>query len=503
MRYHCWPLRIASLLSLTLLAGRLTGLLREIKLAHTLGVSREADTAIIFLSLPDLLVNLLLSGGLSAVLVPRFRVLSIEESELLFRQVFVFVSAAFTVIASLVIVFPVEVFSLLAPGLDQTLGDISPMNMFLLASSMPLAAASGVTTAYLNSRECYLLPGCGTLIYNSGVFAGLVVGQTVEQPLTGLCLGIAAGSLVRVMSQCAAIPSSIWLGSYIYRGFKMVLARDFVVATLSASLLILVPVFLRASSSMLGDGLLSSFNYALKLVDLPSGIIFGSLSTVALTRFSELEAAGDFSSARAEAKVELLRSSLLASVLTIIGVWFAEPVASTIFRHGAMHDDSIVLITRLFQISLLGIPGIAFIGISTAALNAARCSHKVFTITIRCLLFLPFLAIPGYLSKSGELLMLGLVFFQATLGVALAKSAGLLSFRGILPSVSNLNQECKLSIIFVAATVCIDWVLQVSHLITYDWIRVGVALIGFCFAIVLPQNLGRPSNLRNSSGKPK
>ena len=58
-----WLLGSSTILSLAILAGRLTGLVRELQLAATFGVSTDADIAVLCLTLPDLLVNLLLLEG--------------------------------------------------------------------------------------------------------------------------------------------------------------------------------------------------------------------------------------------------------------------------------------------------------------------------------------------------------------------------------------------------------------------------------------------------------
>ena len=63
-------LQASTLVSLALLLSRLSGLIREQVLGARLGLSAEMDAAVLILTLPDLLVGLLLSGGFAAALVP-------------------------------------------------------------------------------------------------------------------------------------------------------------------------------------------------------------------------------------------------------------------------------------------------------------------------------------------------------------------------------------------------------------------------------------------------
>lgn len=476
----------STILSLTLLAGRLTGLLREIQLAAAFGVTSKADVAVLLLTLPDLLVNLLLSGGLSAALVPRFRSLSPAETDALFRRSLLVALAVFTSLAVLLLVCSHGVFMLLAPGLRHH-ADLPGAGMLaLLASALPLTAASGVATAYLNAGHRFFIAGCGTLIFNLGVLAGLLVGQGMGQALLGLCVGIGAGALLRAASQFAALPGTVWRGTAASSGFDRAFGRAFLAATLSASLMLLAPVLVRAMASTLGSGVISSFNYALKLVELPVGILFGSIATVALSRLSEREAAGDRTGSRALAGHDLSRSLLLAIAVTVFGVWFAAPVVRVVLARGAMHPQGLRSVAELFQIALLGVPAVAVIGIAAAALNAAQRTSRVFSGTACCLALLPLLALPGLLAGSARLLMMAVVGFQLALAIVLCRSAGLLPLgrRGWLTHRMLIGSVVYLAI--AGSTAAIDCAIALAPGKGNDLLRLGLAALGFAGAITLP-----------------
>lgn len=486
LRLGRWALGASTILSLTLLAGRLTGLFREIQLAAAFGVTSDADVAVLLLTLPDLLVNLLLSGGLSAALVPRFRALSAAEADALFRRALLVALAVFTALAVLLFAWPRGVFTLLAPGLRHSTDLPGASILALLASALPLTAASGVATAYLNAGHRFFIAGCGTLIFNMGVLAGLLVGQAMGQALVGLCVGIGVGALVRAASQFAALPGNVWRGTAATSCFDRGFGRTFLAATLSASLMLLVPVLVRAMASTLGSGVISSFNYALKLVELPVGILFGSIATVALSSLSEREAAGDRTGARAAAGHDLRRSLLLALAVTVLGAWFAAPVVRIVLARGAMHPQALRSVAELFQIALLGVPAVAVIGIAAAALNAAQRTSRVFTGTACCLALLPVLAVPGLLAGSDRLLMLAVVGFQLALAIVLSRSAGLspLGTRGWLTRRMLIGSVVCLAI--AGSTASIDCSLALAPGGGNDLLRLGLAAFGFAGAIAVP-----------------
>lgn len=485
-RFGRWTLGASTILSLTLLAGRLTGLLREIQLAAAFGVTSDADVAVLLLTLPDLLVNLLLSGGLSATLVPRFRALSPAQADALFRRALLVALAVFTALAVLLLAWPRGVFTLLAPGLRHRADLPGAGTLVLLASALPLTAASGVATAYLNAGHRFFLAGCGTLIFNLGVLTGLCVGQAMGQALLGLGVGIGAGALVRAASQFAGLPGSVWHVTAAESGFDRAFGRAFLAATLSASLMLLVPVLVRAMASTLGSGVISSFNYALKLVELPVGILFGSIATVALSRLSALEAAGDRTGARGAASHDLRRSLLLALAVAVLGAWFAAPVVRLVLSRGAMHPQALRSVVELFQIALLGVPAVAVIGIAAAALNAAQRTSKVFTGTAGCLALLPVLALPGLLVGSDRLLMLAVVGFQLALSVVLCRSAGLLPLGPRGWFTRGMIIGLVFCLVISGATAWIDRAWSLSPLGDNDLLRLGLAVLGFAGAITVP-----------------
>ena len=59
-----------------MLLARMTGFLREIAIAQIGGASQQSDVVIVFLTFPDMMISLLLGGGLMAALVPNFRSLA-------------------------------------------------------------------------------------------------------------------------------------------------------------------------------------------------------------------------------------------------------------------------------------------------------------------------------------------------------------------------------------------------------------------------------------------
>lgn len=405
-------------LSIALFAGRLAGLFREIELAKIFGVGPDADAAIILLSLPDLLVNLLISGGLSAALVPRFLSLNASQSAALFRQVSFFVVLIFIPLSLITVFFPDIVFRILAPGVTfpQT---IHWYYLVAIGLAIPLTGASGVTSAYLNAKNRYFVAGCGTLVFNLIIIAMLqfdsdsVLGEIGQNKLLLLCIGVGLGALVRWASQVAVLPKIANNNQKLFL-IDSSLSKSFFNAVLSSSLLLITPVLIRALASLTGEGAVAAFNYAQKLIELPVGVFFASLSTVALTKISQINMAKENKNKRMDIFVYYVQYSItLSIVIVVLGVWFSDFIVQLIYGRGKLDVLAIKRIVELFNIGLLALPMMAISLVATAYLNANKLNLLVLKISITSLFTLVTLILLGIFKSSETELMYAVVVFYS------------------------------------------------------------------------------------------
>ena len=480
-----WIIGASGLLSGALLAGRLSGLLRDLELAAAFGVSARADVAVLLLALPDLMVNLLLSGGLGAALIPRILSLSDGSAAALFRRALLGAVLAFGAAALAFLAWPRAVLGVLAPGLRHTLELPPAVALAGVAVAIPLTAAAGVVTAYLNARHRFFVAGCGTLIFNSCILGGLWLVGPGTTALLALGIGIGVGALVRLAAQLTVVPSSVWRSRAPQIGLDDGFRKAFFAATLSSSLILLVPVAVRAMASTLGSGAIASFTYALKLVELPVGILLGSITAVTFSRLSALYSASDSASATVTAHGALRRSVLLALAVTLPGVWFADSLVHLVLARGAMNAESLRRVASLFQLALLGVPAVAVSGVAVVALNARRRTGAVLLATFGCLSMLPVLALPGLVLNSERTLMLAVVCFQATHAFWLARSAGLVTFGSHGWLGGRMWHAVVSSVVLGGTASAIDAVFGIEN----HWLRSLLAGAAFACAALLPARL--------------
>lgn len=412
------------LLSLIILIGRLTGFVREIRVGSLFGLSNEADLAVILLTTPDLLVNLLLAGGMSAALIPEFARLGRAERAALFFRVTAIVALAFGLIAILLATFPQVLLLFLAPGYAfAPLGDAHPA-FAIAAVAIPFAGVTGVTAALLNADQRFLIAGAGTLVFNATVIAMLSVNVANAGPLLVLAVAIAAAAILRYAIQLIAS----------FRHLRPVLRLDGVdgvdllrrfAATLTASTLILLfPVVVRSLLSLGGAGNIAAFNFATKLVELPSGIVLTTLSTVALPALSRLLAEDRENEAR---QMFVQQSGLalgLALAIMLPAAIFAYPVTDLLFGYGRMGPDEIRQIGDFGRVCIFSLPGIALTSMAMAMLNAQRRTGTLLRLTLVATAVLALTVTPGVLLANPLLTAAALPFTNAVLAGFLLRAVG-------------------------------------------------------------------------------
>lgn len=430
-------LRSGILLGLALMAGRLAGFARELVLASSFGLSVQADVAIVLLTLPDLLVNLLLSGGLSVALVPALRSAGTRQASALFTQVSLVVLALFSAMALLLLIAPSLWLTPLAPGVVLPEGMRSGWIWVLVAIAMPLTALSGVSSAALNAQDRFFVAGCGTLIFNICVIVALwlspkeIQAQTIG--LLSLCIGLVVGAVLRWLSQLIALRTDfLRLLSWQPWVLDRDLLRSFWAGLAAASILILVPVLIRACASLLGEGKLAAFNYAIKLVELPLGILITTLATVAFPRLSELYAKADHKRFWILLSSSLQRSLLLSLVVVLCGWQFVDAMIAILFVSGNLGTESRMLLLDLVRIALFSVPCIGLSSLLTAALNAKREPDVVLRCTVLALLALPLICLPGVLAQSAQGLMWALPAVHGLLALLLMRALHVRLSRSVL-----------------------------------------------------------------------
>ena len=411
-------------LALTLLLGRLSGLLRESIVASVFGVSAQSDVAVILLSLPDLMVNLLIAGGLSAAFVPQLVKASVAEADILARFVGLITTTLFGFLGLMIYVSPEVVLAALAPGRTDQTQLLSGRLLVLIGLALPCAAISGVLGAYINAHGRFFVSGLGTFIFNVAVIAALLLGFG-QTSLQALSIGVFAGAVLRVVPQLYYLPMRLFRSPAVLPANWRVLLRSFFAGLFAVGATLLAPVILRAAASLFEGGSVSVLKYAEKLVELPIGVGLGAVSIVSLTAISKASAAGGTQSASNETVKHMRIAFSLGCLATLGSLGFAEPVAQLAFGYGKMTARDVDMVAELFRIGALSIPFAALSMMATNFLYATGRTTTALWITLLALCSLLPMAYFAVKSGSNLYLMVAFSIYQAVLATAIMFKSGL------------------------------------------------------------------------------
>jgi putative peptidoglycan lipid II flippase len=371
--------RASILVSLALLLSRLSGLVREQVLGARLGLSAEMDGALLLLTLPDLMVGLLLSGGFTAALVPVLTRAEQPDRIALARRMMLVTGLGAIALGLLLFVAMPLVLGLLAPSLDLMELTAFQAGFALSLVAIPISAAIGVSSAYLHVKGSYSTPALTVLAFNGLLivyfFFGLD-GQVLNFAVFGLAVMLAA--LLRFALQAARMPEAFRRTEN--RGstprFGADFSSNFVKGILGAALIVGMPLIFRSLYALGGDGELARFNYALRLFELPMGILIGPITVIFLPLLSHLHAS-DRTLFQSRAALGLRAAYLLGLTGTLTVLLFAQPITGLLFGFGEMRGDGAAAIAAATRMIILGLPFMAAFQILSTALNASNRTADV------------------------------------------------------------------------------------------------------------------------------
>lgn len=484
-------------LNLGLLLGRLSGFLRESFLAANFGVGVEADIAVLMLSLPDLLVNILVGGALAAALIPEFNRRRDMQRPLL-GQALLVMAVLFGGLSLLLNVFVGPFMSMFAPGFDEVACGLAVGPMGVVLWLIPLTVLAGVYTAFLQAQDHFAVPALGTLLINLVIVVGLVaIGLwSPASPLHVLAMVVLLGGVLRLLAFAVTGRRVGGWPSFAVRPWLISgdLLKKFLQVASAGSLLLCFPVVIRAFASYSGEGAVAQVSYALKLVELPLALTVTFLGVVLFPRLSRA-----FESGSDQFAVLVLWGLRITLLLALLAVAAMLPIAGAlvdmVYGYGKMSADSVVAVSRYFAVAVFYIP---FMGLATfvsACLNARGdmftplwVNGVGFVVLLLALLMLPQAQLKGQL-----LALVGAYALIGVLGlvVLLLKMPELVGRLFALPSV--LLAIVLVGAVYVAAGV-------IAEVVAWSVVQIGLAGLVAAVACVVaglfvPGVLGRVPGL--------
>lgn len=348
-------LRASMVVAAFMLLGRITGFLREIVIAQIGGASQQSDVMIVFLTFPDMMISLLLGGGLMAALVPAFRSLPGGAGFALFLRAGLLIGVIFGGLALVIAMFPSSALGIVAPGWTEDLvAQMTPLFRITLIA-LPVTAISGVVVAFLNSKERFTFGAIGTLIFNICLITALLVFVRLS-PAIAVVIGILGGTALRLVVQLSATRRFWEAPNFTASYDRTGLLRRFAGSFGFFSILALLPPVARAYASLIEPGALSMFNYAYKLMELPMAIIVTAIVTVLLPRLSGHVRNADLDQSARNLGMALRAVGVLLLGVAIATIFQAETVVRIVFFGAPFTPEQFHALGVIVALGFIGLP---------------------------------------------------------------------------------------------------------------------------------------------------
>lgn len=404
--------RAALIISSAFVASRVLGLLRTSMFAFVFGTSATSDAYLQAFFIPDLIFNLVAGGALSSAFIPVFTKYWVGDrdektawhlaSSALNLTVVVMITLAF-----LAIIFARQFVPLYNPGEPPAQLDLiaSLMRIMLLQS---IALGVGViTSSVLNSRQNFLLPAVGTVLYNVGLIGGLIPGIILAAHRTAnyntiavnaATWGVVLGALLQVGIQ---IPGLFKVGMHYTFSFdwrhpgviqvaRQMGPRIFNAAMLFLSTLVdrsLILLLVVVVGQTFVQGLITQYYQSLQLILLPLGIFGMSIATAVFPTLAEFVTRGRLDRLR-ELILETLHGILFLTVPSSIGlIVLGLPIIQVLLQHGAFSLQDAQSTSVPLAFFAVGLTGLAAVEILTRSFYALRDSLTPVIVSIGQFIF--------------------------------------------------------------------------------------------------------------------
>jgi putative peptidoglycan lipid II flippase len=417
-------LSAGALIAVGMVAGRVLGFLREILLAAYFGSGSEANIAIFLLLIPDFITALLIGGAVSAVLIPAFAERDSEHSLALFWQ-------------SLMLF--VVVFIILSIGLSLCFG-----SGFIAVAlcSLPLTAATGIFTAYLQHRGKFIVPAFTTVIFNSVILAAL---WFLPADLLTLAVAVIVASSARLGAGMLAFFQAGGRFINIFSA-KLELNRKLLSAyaqTIASNMLgifILYTPFGLAALLSLNDFAL--FNYAFKLIIFPTVLIQTIIQMVLLpwfvsnlewrSRATQAAHLNDASPRDAGPRISSSSGSgmiynysiggalVISLIASLIVTFLSGFIAEICFGYGKMTAQDVTVIGKLLAIGIWVTPFMVLLSVYQQIFYAHKKTRIVLVANIVLALAVAPLCFVGHITSGNEGMLAGFVIAQIAPVIILA-----------------------------------------------------------------------------------
>jgi putative peptidoglycan lipid II flippase len=245
----------------------------------------------------------------------------------------------------------------------------------------------------LNARGHFFVPALGAGLLNVVMIASVLwlaprMGARQDQQIFGLAIGVLVAGLAQALFQWPLLHREgfrfHWVSPWENEAVREVVKR-MIPGTIGVAAFQINVLVTKCLAFSVGNGVVASFDYAVRLMELPQGIFGLSLAAFLLPALSGLFAEkkyDEFRGTLAQALGYLLFINLLASVLLLV---LAEPMVRLLFERRSFDEEATIRTARALMTLAPGLLAFSAVNIFARAFYAAGDTKTPMIISVFCL----------------------------------------------------------------------------------------------------------------------
>jgi putative peptidoglycan lipid II flippase len=331
------------------LTSRVLGMVREMVYANFMGNSWEASAFVLAFQVPNLFRRLLGEGALTAAFIPIFKEKEVQEGEAqMWRAANAVISGLVSAAAAITLLAAVSITIVLMFRDFRPETELMLKLLRLMFPYMLLACLAAVLIGMANARGHFFVPALGAVVLNIIMIASVlllapVMGDTLAKQIFGLAIGVVIAGLAQALFQVPSLQRegyryewvSPWHDPTVREVVRKMLPASIGVAAFQINVLIT-----QSFSFWFDKSIVSTFNYSVRLMELPQGMFGISLATYLLPTLSSLAAEKKYPEFRQTLGQGLSYLSFANLLASAIALTLAEPIVRLIFERGKFTPDA-------------------------------------------------------------------------------------------------------------------------------------------------------------------
>ncbi len=407
--------RSAGVVSAAVGISRITGLAREMIMAHLFGAGFSFDAFLLAFRIPNLTRELFAEGALSSAFIPSFA--ATLQTDGLEQAVTIanLVSSATIVVVGLFcmlgMIFAPQLVYLLAPGFSKVSGK-AELAIHLTRIMFPfllLIALAAQATGVLNTYNRFGIAALASTFFNLGsIAAGLAIGFWLGpyfgiSPIEGMAYGVVIGGVLQLGWQLPALRSYGYRFRFIFGWSHPVFRRilTLMLPAVLASMAVQINVIVNTSfASAIADplrghdGPVSWLGYAFRFVQLPLGLFGVAIGSAMLPSIARNAALRDFEEFRKTFSRSLSMIFLCTVPSAVVLILLGRQLICAVYQSGrfdAYDTSQTALALTCYATGLLAFAATRLLNPAFYALADARTPMYVSLLSIGLNIALPLL----------------------------------------------------------------------------------------------------------------